>query len=497
MRVHIINPAADYASFHTGEAYAAAGVPSRTVIADLTTVTLAAMMPRDWDIRISDEAIAPLDLDALPDCDLVAVTGKVSQRNRMVSLAAAYRRRGVSVVIGGSYASLSPEDMRPHADVLVTGEIEDIAEGLFADLAAGRAKDSYQGGRPDLRRSPVPRWDLYPNQQANFGTIQTSRGCPFQCDFCDVIQYLGRRQRHKEPQQVIAELDVLYAHGYRWVMLADDNFTVYRRHAHAVLAALRDWNQAHRNDPVRFLTQVSIDLAGDPDLIQACREAGLVVVFIGLETVNPDSLRAAGKAQNLRQDMGEALATLLSHGIAVHAGIIVGFDADGPDIFQRISAFLQASPVPVPSIGALVAPAGTPLHQRLAAEGRLRGPDWQGANHPLATNIIPAGMSQDELLAGIRQLCAEVYAPQAFEQRVMNFLAAFGASGAGPAAQPQALRVNAVDRAVLAWLTGLGWAEKHMIRRLLRVAAWRPDAQGHVLAFLSRYAQARYLLSAY
>lgn len=403
MRVHIINPAADYASFHTSDAYVAAGVPGRAVIADLTTVTLAAMMPRDWDIRISDEAISPLDPEALPECDVVAITGKVSQRNRMIALAAAYRRQGVPVVIGGPYASLSPDDMRPHADILVTGEVEEIAAGLFADLAAGRWRDRYQGGRPDLRLSPVPRWDLYPNGQANFGTIQTSRGCPFHCDFCDVIQYLGRHQRHKDPAQVIAELEVLYAHGYRQVMLADDNFTVYRRHAHAVLAALTEWNRAHHGDPVRFLTQVSIDIAGDPELLAACREAGLAAFFVGLETVNPDSLRAAGKVQNLRRDMAEALATILSHGIAVYAGIIVGFDADGPDIFDRMAAFLQASPVPSAAIGALVAPAGTPLHQRLAADGRLTGPDWQGAGHPLATNIVPAGMSRQDLLDGIRR----------------------------------------------------------------------------------------------
>ncbi|SMH52025.1 radical SAM protein [Azospirillum agricola] len=495
MKIHIINPAVDLPSYHGAEVYAAWGLEGRTAVADLATATLAAFVPEGWDIRITDEAIAPLD-SAGDGYDVVAITGKVTQRARMFELAALHRARGALVMIGGSYASLSPDDVRPHADVLVTGEIEDIAAGLFADLAAGTWRDRYEGGRPDLRSSPVPRWDLYPNRGANLGTLQTSRGCPFQCDFCDVIQYLGRRQRHKDPEQVIAELEVLYRHGYRRVLLADDNFTVHRRHAHAVLAALRAWNAAHADDPMQFMTQVSVDLARDPELMEACKAAGLDTVFIGIETVNEDSLRESGKRQNLYQGAADALAAILSHGIAVYAGIIVGFDADRPDIFARLAGFLQDSPVPMLSVGALVAPNGTPLHDRLKAEGRLVGADWQSASSPFATNIQPAGMSQPELLDGVSRLCADLYAPAAFERRVMNFLAAYGAPEARPADTPQMVPLPPTERALIKRLSGLGEAEKRMILRVLGAAMARPDAQRAVVEFLSRYAQVRHMLGA-
>jgi radical SAM superfamily enzyme YgiQ (UPF0313 family) len=326
--------------------------------------------------------------------------------------------------------------------------------------------------------------------------MQTSRGCPFQCDFCDVIQYLGRRQRHKDAGQVIAELEVLYRHGYRRILLADDNFTAYRRHAHAVLETLRAWNTAHAGDPVQFMTQVSVDLARDPALMDACKAAGLDTVFIGIETVNEDSLRESGKRQNLHQGAADALATILSHGIAVYAGIIVGFDADGPDIFGRLADFIHASPVPMLSIGALVAPNGTPLHDRMRAEGRLVGKDWQSASSPFATNIRPARMSRMELLGGLSRLCAEVYAPAAFERRMMNFLSAYNGPSARPAETFRMVPLPPGERALIKRLSGLGSDEKRMILRVLGAATKRPDAHGPIVEFLSRYAQVRHMLGA-
>ncbi|WP_210163322.1 radical SAM protein [Niveispirillum irakense] len=495
MRIHIINPANDAPSYHSAEIYAAVGAPGRTPVADLAIATIAAFVPQDWEISLSDEAILPVDLDRVGvGVDIVAITGKVSQRNRMIALAEAARRHGATVLIGGPYASLNPEQMRPHADILVCGEVEEIAHGLFTDIAAGQWRDRYEGTRPDLRTSPIPRWDLYPNHGATMGTLQTSRGCPFQCDFCDVIQYLGRKQRHKDVSQVIAELDVLYHHGYRQIFLADDNFTVYRQQARALLAALAEWQQARRSDPVYFMTQVSIDIARDSDLMRACVAAGLNTVFIGVETVNTDSLREAGKKQNLHQDIHAALATILGHGIAVHAGIVVGFDADQADIFDRLRGFIQDSPIPLLAIGSLVAPPGTPLYDRLRAEGRLDGPDWKNANGH-TTNIIPRHMSRVELEQGVAQLCADVYAPRALEQRIDNFLAAYG-GGVAPTAEPQPMGLPESEKPLLKWLSGQGMAEKAMIMRVLRKATFRPDAQGHILTFLSRYAQIRYMLKA-
>src|ERR1041384_4790412 len=215
----------------------------------------------------------------------------------MKAIAAEFRRRGKTALIGGPYASVSPDVVRPHCDILVRGEIEDIAAKMFGDLASGDYADEYVGTRPDMRASPIPRWDLYPNDRAGMGTVQTSRGCPFECEFCDVIQYLGRKQRHKSPARVLAELDALYDHGYRAVFLAYDNFTVYRARAKELLLALKEWNDAGKG--MAFTTQVSIDCARDTEMLELCADAGLVNVFIGIETPNESSLRETKKRQNV------------------------------------------------------------------------------------------------------------------------------------------------------------------------------------------------------
>lgn len=293
--IYIINPAHDAASYHSAKSYVPGDGPGWALIGDLAIVTVAALVPAGWDIRVVDEIIEPVDLDA--DVDFVAITGKISQRSRMYWLADEFRRRGRAVLIGGCFASLNAEDARPHADILVTGELEDLAPRLFADLAAGTWADRYEGGRPDLRASPLPRWDLYPLERVSCGAVQTSRGCPFECEFCDVIQYQGRKQRHKDTAQILAELDVQYARGCRRIFLVDDNFTVYRRRAYALLADLATWNAARADDPVKFWTQASIDAARDPELLAACAAAGLTTMFVGIETVNTDSLRETGKRQ--------------------------------------------------------------------------------------------------------------------------------------------------------------------------------------------------------
>lgn len=209
--------------------------------ADLSTTTIAALAPRDWRVTICDERIQGVDFAA--QADVIGITGKVSQRDRMIELAGEFRRRGKLVVMGGPYATLNPEDLRPQTDILVRGEIEEIAGRLFSDLAAGRWEKDYEGTKPDLSLSPVPRWDLYPRRVALTGQVQTSRCCPFECEFCDVIQYLGRKQRWKDPEQVVRELDVLYGLGFRDVFFADDNFTVMRRRTHALLERVAQWNR--------------------------------------------------------------------------------------------------------------------------------------------------------------------------------------------------------------------------------------------------------------
>ncbi len=489
--LYLVNPLSAIPGYFGADVVAAAGMAPMVGIADLATATVAAFAPAHWQVRLCDEHVAPADPD--PPEDFVGLTGKVTQGPRLVELARGYRARGKRVIVGGPYASLEPERVRAVADVLVIGEIEALAPRLFADLEAGRWQNEYVGDRPGLEGSPPPRWDLYPHERALIGCVQTSRGCPFECEFCDVIAYLGRRQRHKPVAAVVDELTRLYALGFRNVFLADDNFTAYRRRTRELLLALRDWNATNTDGPMRFSTQVSLDAARDEPLVALAAAAGIDWVFIGLETPNPDSLRECRKPQNLAHDMSEGVATFLRHGIAVTGGMIVGFDHDGPEIFERQLAFAQALPVPVFSLGALAAPAATPLHARLAAAGRLLPDDPAVAALPWGTNVVPQRMSREELLAGLRSLARALYDPAAFGARMARMAQALAPHPLG-VARPSAPRPVEVDAAaVVKHLAKRGADEAALVRRGFALMHAHPQAATALATALFRYAQVRHL----
>jgi radical SAM superfamily enzyme YgiQ (UPF0313 family) len=320
------------------------------------------------------------------------------------------------VVLGGPHVSLAPELFGGAADCLVVGELEMIAGEFFSDMASGTLKARYDGPKADLARSLAPRWDLYPNERAMSGIVQTSRGCPFECHFCDVIQYLGRVQRHKSDAQVIAELQALYDLGYDFVSLADDNFTVYRKRARSLLAAISRWNGKEDRDYVVLSTQMSIDVARDEELLRLCNEAGLINAFIGLETSDAGSLAESQKRQNLRIDMVEECRKVVRAGVRVEAGLMVGFDHDDRGVFQRQFDFAQALPVGMFNLSVLVAPVATPLYEAMRAANRivLDDPMAQFPSANLVTNFNPAQMSRDDLYIGSKWLVNKLLDPESF-----------------------------------------------------------------------------------
>jgi hypothetical protein len=323
-------------------------------------------------------------------------------------------------VMGGPHVSLAPELFEGRADCLVVGEFEPIADAVFAAMRRGALQARYDGAKADLRRSPMPRWDLYPNERAVGGVVQTSRGCPFECHFCDVIQYLGRVQRHKDDAQVIAEIQNLYDHGYNFISLADDNFTVYRRRAKSLLQAIAGWNGAGGRDYVMFATQMSIDAARDDELLALCNDAGLLNAFVGIETDDPESLKESKKRQNLNVDLGAEVRKLIARGLRVEAALMVGFDHDGLSAFERRFAFAQALPVGSFNISVLVAPVGTPLYADMRAQGRIVSDEvlaqFPSAN--LITNLMPARMSRDDLYVGAKWLVSKLMDPDNFYPRI-------------------------------------------------------------------------------
>ena len=490
----IVNPAADFPTYFGAEVLSARGTPG-IMMADLTSVTVAGLAPRDFNLAICDESIAPVNFDY--DGEWVAITGKISQRRRMAAIAAEFRRRGKRIIIGGPYASLSPDLVRAHADVLVRGEAEDIADQLFADMRAGRLKDEYIGGKPDLSRTPPPRWDLYRNDRALLGAIQTSRGCPFECEFCDVIQYLGRKQRHKPIAAVLAEMDVLYDLGYRLVFLADDNLTAYRSRCKELLEAIAWWRRDKRMD---FVSQVSIDVTRDEEMLRMMVAAGVSQVFVGIETPNVDSLRETGKRQNMKVDLAKEVQKLIDYGISVMGGMIVGFDADGPETFRAQYDFAMKTPVPMFSLGALIASDSTPLKERIIREGRLAELADTVQGVPWASNIVPAGMTTQQLDSGLQHLSNSLYAPDAFAERMVNFIETFGR--ASPHLVPDQANLAGlrdIDKQCLqvsADVRRLGDAERRMWNRIWSAAAEKPLSIPLVTRILVQYAQVRHMFDA-
>jgi radical SAM superfamily enzyme YgiQ (UPF0313 family) len=485
---YVVNPRNDFPSFYTLDALASQGLRLQHY-GDLSITTVAMFAPPDFSVSLCDESVAPVDLDT--PCDFVAITGKAGQVYRMLSLGRQFRRRGKVVIMGGPFASLSPKFLRPYCDVLVRGELENVAQELFEDLRCSKWKDEYVGDKPDLAHTAVPRWDLYPNDRTIMATVQTSRGCPFECEFCDVIVFLGRKQRHKPIPVIQRELDCVYKFGYRTVFFADDNLTVYRKHAKELAVAVREWNMRQSAGLLKFGTQVSIDSARDEELLELWSRAGLTHCFVGIETPNEDSLRETKKRQNMGVNLVEQVEKLLAHGIGVLAGMIVGFDSDGRDIFERQLEFAMASPIPVFALNTLVAPPGTPLFDRLKKEGRLRLDS--GTGFMLGrTNFVPAQLSSEELELGFKWLANKLYEPKAFEQRMLRFLdkmepAPDGVDNSVSNLQPR------VDSLVLSGIRRLGPDERAMIEKVYPRVENKPRLAHVTMEWLRHYHQVRFM----
>lgn len=389
-----------------------------TRVAPAAIATVAAFAPPGVSPVLVDESIAPVDFDA--PADYVGITVNIAQLPRAIDLARQFRARGRKVIIGGPHATLAPDAFDGLCDVLVTGEFEGIAAQFYADMETGTLQPRYDGARADLATSPVPAWELFDNERALIGVAQTSRGCPFECNFCDVIQYVGRVQRHKTNEQVIAEMQKLYDLGYNSIQVADDNFTVYRRRATSLLEALSAWNGRDGRDFVMLGTQISIDIANDDKMLALCADAGFTSLFIGIESVNQDSLKASGKRQNLVNDLSARVTNVVRHGIDVTAALMVGFDPDTLDIFEQQYAFGMTLPVGGFKISVLSAPIATPLYADMERAGRL-APIVDSNVFPsaeLSTNILPAQMTREELYVGTRWLISRLFHPRAFLHRI-------------------------------------------------------------------------------
>ena len=384
----------------------------------LGLATLAALSPTDWEITIVDENVETIPLS--PAADLIGVCGMGVQFPRQAELLRFYRSRGYRVVAGGSYASLCPERFERLADIVVAGEAERIWPQFCADLALGVPQALYQeSDTVALTESPTPRFDLLKLERYTWASLQFSRGCPFRCEFCDIIVMFGRRPRVKSLDQVGRELDALRACGMRRAFFVDDNLIGNRPQAKALLAFLAEY-QARHDYPFSFGTEASLNLARDEELIRLMVAAGFGWVFIGIETTDEESLKETKKTQNVGGDILADVRRMYTSGIDVLAGFIVGFDNDTLSTFDRQREFIMDSGIQSAMIGLLHAMPRTPLHERLQKEGRLRTLADDCDNTVAATNVVPKRMDYETMVERYKSLYRDLLTDRAIGERIRN-----------------------------------------------------------------------------
>jgi radical SAM superfamily enzyme YgiQ (UPF0313 family) len=386
----------------------------------LGLMTVAALLPAAWKRRLIDTNVERLKDADLAWADVVLLSGMHVQRDDLLAIVRRCRAHGVRTVVGGPITSSLPR-AELEADHVVIGEAEEVVADLARELEAGTARAVYEAGeRPAMHCSPMPDLSLIRMKRYSTMTVQYSRGCPFNCEFCDIIEIYGRRPRTKAVAQVLAEFDQLYAAGWRGpVFVVDDNFIGNKVRVRELLTAMAEWQRARRH-PFRFITEASLNLADDRGLLQSMKDAGFASVFLGIETPDESSLAATQKLQNTRRDLLETIAEIQKYGIEVMGGFILGFDTDREDIFDRLVEFIQKSAIPIAMVGLLQAMPGTQLHRRLTREGRILHAGG-GNNTDCELNFLPR-MNAQRLVEGYRSVLQRIYSREAYYERVRGYL---------------------------------------------------------------------------
>ena len=395
-------------------------IRKKAALPPLGLLTLAAMLPRGWSKRLVDLNVKRLSEKDLAWADCAFISAMVVQREAARKTIARCKAEGLKVIAGGPLFT-SEYERFDDVDHFVLNEAEITLPLFLVDLAMGRARHIYETTEfCDIRETPVPVWELADLRRYASMSIQFSRGCPFDCEFCNVTALFGHRPRIKTAEQIIAELDGLYNLGWRGqIFFVDDNFIGNKKYLKTqLLPALVEWQKDKKGVP--FYTEASVNLADDQPLMEMMVEAGFDAVFIGIETPDEESLAECNKKQNRNRDLVEDVKRIQRAGLQVQGGFIVGFDSDTHSIFQRQINFIQESGIVTAMVGLLQAPAGTKLYERLKQEGRLLG-CMSGDNVDGTTNIIPK-MDSDVLHEGYRSIMRHIYSHKHYYQRVKTFL---------------------------------------------------------------------------
>lgn len=379
---------------------------------------IAALTPAEHTITLMDENVEAIDFDRCAKADIVGITGMTVQRFRMTEVMTELKKRGCFVALGGPWVSVEERYFNDLADAIFVGEAETTWPQFLKDWQAGTPKARYeQEERTDMSTVPAPRHDLLKIQHYALGTIQFSRGCPFMCEFCDIIVTFGRKPRIKTTPQIVAELDALHrVAGRKMAFIVDDNLIGNKKAIKEILRAVIVWQEKNEY-PLTFITEASLDLAEDDELLDLMDRANIRSVFLGIETPNEDALRETKKTQNLRgnnRTIPEKVQAIQGHGIEVLSGMMLGFDSDDAGIFDRQIELVTNANILHSSVGMITAIPKTPLHARMAKAGRLDLAD----RTEFGTNIIPLKMERTVLRDGYLQVLRTLYSPEKYFERL-------------------------------------------------------------------------------
>jgi len=397
---------------------------ARHPAAPLGLITVAAMLPRHWELRLVDRNTEELTEEDIGWADVVMTGGMLPQQLDTLAVIDLCKLQGKRVAVGGPDISSTPQ-VYAHADFRIIGEAEDIIKDFVAALERNETGGVFEAEKfkVDITTSPTPRFDLLKFEQYLHVGVQFSRGCPFTCEFCDIIELYGRVPRAKTDEQMLAELGVLYKCGYRgWVDFVDDNMIGNKKALKRFLPKLAEW-QEERGYPFEFTTEASINIADDEQLLQLMRRANFFAIFVGIETPDPEALIATSKKQNTRRDLTANVHRIYNAGIFVTAGFIVGFDAEKTNVAKQITGLIESAAIPVCMVGLLYALPNTQLIRRLTREGRLR-PELDVFVENEECDHCTVGLNFDtvrprqEILRDCKDIVETVYAPAAYFSRI-------------------------------------------------------------------------------
>lgn len=419
MKILLVYP--EYPKTYWSFSYALKFVSKKASFPPLGLLTIAAMLPKKWEKKLVDLTVRPLKDQDLRWADFVFISAMVIQKESVRKVIDRCKALGVKTVAGGPLFTCGAEEFQD-VDHLILDEGELTLPDFLRDLENGTPKPVYTStGWADLTLTPIPLWELIDFKKYATINIQYSRGCPFNCEFCNITTLYGHTPRTKQAPQLLEELNAIYEAGWRGgVFFVDDNF-IGNKHKlkEEILPLLIEW-MTERKFPFAFQTEASINLSDDGELMRLMVKAGFDTVFIGIETPNEDSLVECNKLQNKSRDLITCIKTIQKSGLQVQGGFIVGFDNDTATIFNKLVSFIQESGVVTAMVGLLNAPKGTRLYQRLAGEGRLLK-DMSGDNTDLSINFIPR-MNLETLINGYRKIIDTIYSPKHYYQRVITFL---------------------------------------------------------------------------